>query len=119
MTRLIRISCKRARVLALLSLAALPAMQLHAQQTQDNADREWLKRVRIGAYSLSADQGASLPAADVAARMATAQDGEVIIGHINQPHRPSGEGIAQGIINLRRAGFSFVHLDELDPTEYR
>jgi hypothetical protein len=52
-TRLIRISCSSARVLALLSLAALPAMQLHAQQAQDNADREWLKKVRIAAYSLT------------------------------------------------------------------
>jgi hypothetical protein len=51
--------------------------------------------------------------------MAKSQDGDVLIGHINQPHRPSGEGIAQGIIALRSAGFSFVHLDELDPTDYR
>src|SRR5580698_4402545 len=52
-TRLIRISCNGARVLALLSLAALPAIYLHAQQTQDNGDREWLKKVRIAAYSLT------------------------------------------------------------------
>jgi peptidoglycan/xylan/chitin deacetylase (PgdA/CDA1 family) len=70
---------------------------------------------RIGAYSLSADQGASLPAATVAHRMASAKDGDVIIGHMNQPHRPSGEGIALGIIALRRAGFAFVHLNEIDP----
>jgi hypothetical protein len=52
-TRFIRISCSGACLLALLSLAALPALQLHAQQTQDNADREWLKKVRIAAYSLT------------------------------------------------------------------
>ena len=53
MTRLIRFSCGSASLFALLSLAALPAMQLHAQQNQDNADREWLKKVRIAAYSLT------------------------------------------------------------------
>ena len=53
MTRLIRLSCGSASLFALLSLAALPAMQLHAQQSQDNADREWLKKVRIAAYSLT------------------------------------------------------------------
>ena len=53
MTRLIRFSRGSASLFALLSLAALPAMQLHAQQNQDNADREWLKKVRIAAYSLT------------------------------------------------------------------
>ncbi len=53
MTPLISICCGGARLLALLSLAVLPAMQVHAQQTQDNADREWLKKVRIAAYSLT------------------------------------------------------------------
>ena len=70
---------------------------------------------KIAAYSLSADLGASLPAAKVARRMLNAKDGDVIIGHINQPHRSSGEGIAQGILELRNAGFSFVHLNELNP----
>jgi peptidoglycan/xylan/chitin deacetylase (PgdA/CDA1 family) len=70
---------------------------------------------RVAAYSLSADQGASLPAGTVAHRMATSEDGDVIIGHVNQPHRPSGEGIVQGIIALRRMGFSFVHLNDVDP----
>jgi hypothetical protein len=49
--RLIRITYGGARLLALLSLTALPAMQLDAQQTQNNADREWLKKVRIAAYA--------------------------------------------------------------------
>ena len=53
MKRLIRITCGGARLLALLSFTALPAMQLDAQQTQNNADREWLKKVRIAAYSLT------------------------------------------------------------------
>ena len=51
--RLIRITCGGVRLLALLSFTALPAMQLAAQQTQNNADREWLKKVRIAAYSLT------------------------------------------------------------------
>jgi hypothetical protein len=54
-TPLIRICYSGARLLALLSLAVLPAIQLHAQQTQDSGDREWLKKVRIAAYSLTAE----------------------------------------------------------------
>ncbi len=67
---------------------------------------------RIGAYSLNADRGASLPAASVAARVTAATSGDVIIGHINQPHRSSGEGLAMGIMALHRAGVSFVRLGE-------
>ncbi len=67
---------------------------------------------RIAGFSLNADFGASLPAADVAARLATAKDGDVIIGHINQPKRASGEGIVTGIIALKQRGFRFVKLGE-------
>jgi hypothetical protein len=52
-TRFIRISCGRSRFLALLSLTALLGIQLHAQQTTGGPDREWLKKVRIAAYSLT------------------------------------------------------------------
>jgi len=61
----------------------------------------------IAGFSLSADQGASLPAATVAARIAKAQSGDVIIGHINQPLRPSGAGIAAGVRALKQQGMTF------------
>ena len=69
----------------------------------------------IAAFSLNADQGASLPANTVAARIATARDGEVVIAHINQPHRPSGAGIAQAIAALTRQGATWTSLDALHP----
>ena len=53
MTRFIRICCGRSRFLALFSLMAILGLQLHAQQTTDGPDREWLKKVRIAAYSLT------------------------------------------------------------------
>jgi peptidoglycan/xylan/chitin deacetylase (PgdA/CDA1 family) len=71
---------------------------------------------RLAAYSLSADQGASLPAREVTRRMVGALNGEVLLGHINQPRRPSGEGIVDGIVALRQVGFSFEHLDQMNPT---
>jgi peptidoglycan/xylan/chitin deacetylase (PgdA/CDA1 family) len=66
---------------------------------------------RIAGYSLAADQGASLPAASVAHRMASATNGEVILAHVNQPNRPSGAGVAAGLAALRQAGVVFVGLD--------
>jgi peptidoglycan/xylan/chitin deacetylase (PgdA/CDA1 family) len=69
---------------------------------------------RIAGFSLNADFGASIPAAKVAERLATAKDGDVIIGHINQPKRSSGEGIVTGILALKQRGFRFVRLSEVD-----
>lgn len=65
----------------------------------------------IAGFSLNSDMGASLPTATVATRIAHASSGSVIIGHINQPTRPSGAGIAAGVRALKAAGMAFVHLD--------
>ncbi len=67
----------------------------------------------IAAYSLNADEGASLPASTVAARLAAARDGDVVIAHISQPSRPSGEGLARAIATL--TDITWVTLDELHP----
>ena len=66
----------------------------------------------IGGFSLNADAGASLPASSVAARIANARVGDVIIGHINQPLRPSGAGIAAGVVALKNQGMAFVRLPD-------
>lgn len=68
--------------------------------------------VRVAGYSLNSDAGASFPAELVAARIKAAQDGDVIEGHINQPRRTSGAGIAAGLVALQEAGVCFVRLDE-------
>ena len=71
---------------------------------------------KIAGYSLNSDEGASLPAATAAARLGAAKDGDVTEGHINQPKRASGAGIAAGLRALHAAGTKFVRLDELPPT---
>ncbi len=70
----------------------------------------------IGGYSFSADLGASLPAALVAARMAAARSGDVIVAHLNQPTRPSGLGVVAGLRALQRQGTTFVRLDQAATT---
>ena len=68
--------------------------------------------VRVAGYSLVSDAGASLPAPLVEARIKAARDGDVIEGHINQPRRASGAGIAAGLAALQESGAQFVRLDE-------
>lgn len=67
---------------------------------------------RVAGYSLNADVGASLPAATVARRIGAAKSGDVIIAHVNQPGRPSGEGVVAGLLKLQTAGWHFVRLDD-------
>ncbi len=70
----------------------------------------------IAGYSLNGDAGASLPAATVARRISAARSGDVIVSHVNQPHRASGAGVAEGIATLKAAGTVFVALDALPAT---
>jgi len=69
----------------------------------------------IAGFSLNADEGASLPASTVAERMKRARHGDVIIAHMNQPHRPSGAGVIAGIRALLDQGVTFTKLENTTP----
>lgn len=69
----------------------------------------------IAGFSLNADEGASLPASTVTERMKRARHGDVIIAHMNQPHRPSGAGVIAGIRALLDQGVSFTKLENTTP----
>ncbi len=64
----------------------------------------------IAGYSLNGDQGASASARTAASRIAAARDGDVVLAHINHPERPAGAGVAEGVMALKKKGFSFVQL---------
>lgn len=67
---------------------------------------------RIAGFSLNADGGSLLGAKVTERRIATARDGDVIIAHINQPTHAAGEGVAAGILALKKKGFEFVLLKD-------
>lgn len=71
---------------------------------------------QIAGFSLNGDQGASATSRVAASRISAARDGDVVISHINHPERPAGEGVAQGISQLRKKGFSFVKLRDTATT---
>jgi peptidoglycan/xylan/chitin deacetylase (PgdA/CDA1 family) len=72
--------------------------------------------LRVAGYSIAADEGALLGAAATARRIEAAHSGDVIIAHINQPHRPAGAGVVEGVLRLKTEGYRFVTLADAFPT---
>jgi peptidoglycan/xylan/chitin deacetylase (PgdA/CDA1 family) len=80
-------------------------------------DREALAEIaRIGfgiaGYSVNADQGASLPRAQVVQRMLAARAGDVIIAHMNHPNAATGAALMETLPQLKARGLKFVKLSD-------
>ncbi len=69
---------------------------------------------RIAGYSINGDGGSLLGATEVARRLASAKDGDVIIAHINQPKHAAGEGVVKGLLALKEKGYTFVRLNDAE-----
>lgn len=68
---------------------------------------------RIAGYSVNGDGGSLLGAALSEKHIANARDGDVVLAHINQPTHAAGEGVARGILALKRRGATFVRLSDV------
>lgn len=69
---------------------------------------------RIAGYSLNGDGGSLLGAAATERRVGAARDGDVIIGHINQPRHAAGAGLVKGLLALKARGVVFVRLKDVE-----
>ena len=67
---------------------------------------------RLAGYSLLGDGGAMFSESHTAKTIGNARDGDVIIAHINQPKRPAGLGVIDGILELKKQGFIFLRLED-------
>ena len=67
----------------------------------------------VAGYSLNGDAGASLSEGAVTQRLERAQNGDVILAHLNHPERPCGKGLFNGLSSLQSQGVDFVHLDNV------
>lgn len=68
--------------------------------------------IKLAGYSLSGDGGAGYSTRRAAVAMASAKNGDVIIAHLNQPTKPAGAGVVEGLLALQTKGYVFVLLDE-------
>ena len=66
----------------------------------------------VAGFSLAGDGGASFSEKRAAQTIGNAKSGDVIIAHINQPLKPAGAGVVEGILKLQSEGFVFLKLNE-------
>jgi peptidoglycan/xylan/chitin deacetylase (PgdA/CDA1 family) len=83
------------------------AKYTHSSMTEINGIGE-----RIAGYSINGDGGSLLGVGVAQKRIAAAKDGDVVIAHINQPTHQAGEGVAKGLLALKKRGVTFVRLDD-------
>ena len=67
--------------------------------------------LEIAGYSITADQGATLPAARVAERTLAAKNGDILLFHLNHPKSGTREGLKKALPKLIEQGYIFVKLE--------
>jgi peptidoglycan/xylan/chitin deacetylase (PgdA/CDA1 family) len=70
----------------------------------------------IAGFSVNADSGATLGRAAIEERLKHVRSGDIIIAHMNKPASDSAEGLSVALIQLLKAGFTFVRLDQVNLT---
>ncbi len=68
--------------------------------------------LRIAGYSIAADEGATLPAAEVAKHVLAAKPGDIILCHFNHPESGTRDGLKAALPQLLERGARFVRLSE-------
>lgn len=69
---------------------------------------------KIAGFSVNADAGATLKRLAIEERLKHVKNGDVIIAHMNRPSSDSAEGLSVALLDLIRAGYTFVRLDQVD-----
>jgi peptidoglycan/xylan/chitin deacetylase (PgdA/CDA1 family) len=72
--------------------------------------------LNLAGYSLAGDEGATLSARRVEARLLAAKPGEIILCHMNRPKSGTRDGLKAALPRLRDKGARFVRLSEAFPT---
>jgi peptidoglycan/xylan/chitin deacetylase (PgdA/CDA1 family) len=69
--------------------------------------------LNIAGFSISADEGASLPPERVFDNMMKAKPGFIIIAHMNHPESGTADGVKRGIEELAKEGYTFRLLPDI------
>lgn len=66
--------------------------------------------VRIAGFAVNADAGATAEASTVAANILAAEDGAIVLAHMNQPGNGTAAGTRRAVEQLHAENVDFVHL---------
>jgi peptidoglycan/xylan/chitin deacetylase (PgdA/CDA1 family) len=69
--------------------------------------------LRVIAFSINADAGATASTKEVAANLKKARRTDITLGHLNQPHGRTAEGLAKALPRMIRAGRHFGTLSRV------
>ena len=72
---------------------------------------------QIAGFSVNADAGATLPKADIVARLRATRPGDIIIAHMNRPAGQTAEALTQVLPELLGRGLRFVKLSQAQITQ--
>ncbi len=68
--------------------------------------------VKVIAFDVNADAGATASAAEVSANLRQVKEGSITLGHFNRPEGQTAEGLAKALPKLLDAGTRFVTVSE-------
>lgn len=69
---------------------------------------------KIAGFSISADYGGILSSKEIKKNILKAKSGDIILSHINQPKKGIKKAFIEALPILKKNGFSFVKLSEVD-----
>jgi peptidoglycan/xylan/chitin deacetylase (PgdA/CDA1 family) len=72
---------------------------------------------KVAGFSVNADSGATLSHKAIVQRLQRVKSGDVIIAHMKKPASDTAKGLAEGLLELLRAGYVFVRLDQVELEE--
>lgn len=61
----------------------------------------------IAGFAITVDEGATLPAEKVEAKMLKSKTGDILLAHLNHPKSGTRDGIIKAVKILKKSGFSF------------
>lgn len=64
-------------------------------------------------FSINGDAGTTFTRNQIIQEMSAARPGDIVIGHMNQPHNATAEGMAVAVPRLLERGITFAHLSEV------
>ncbi|MDR1490297.1 MAG: polysaccharide deacetylase family protein [Desulfovibrio sp.] len=74
--------------------------------------------LRVAGYTVSLDEGGTLPAAKVAEKALKAESGAILLCHLNRPGCATGRGLAVALPKLKAEGAIFLKLSDALPRGY-